>query len=110
MPQLDFIIFSTQTSFVFLFWLGYFVFLKTILPLVSMEMKVKQKRLLRSLLWFKSNLQKTLFFRLPFGKLLVKTRGVLNCIDYIFSRKQVFFGIYQPDLLFIKNKNKSKNN
>ena len=108
MPQLDFIIFSTQTSFVFLFWLGYFIFIKTILPLVSIEMKLKQKRLLKQLFWFKLNLSKTLFFRLPFGKLLVKTRGVLNSMDFIFSKKQVFFGIYQPDLLFVKQKNKNK--
>jgi hypothetical protein len=106
MPQLDFIIFSTQTSFVFFFWIGYFIFLKTILPLVSMEMKLKQKRLLRSLFWFKNNLKKTLFFRLPLGKLLVKTRGILNSVDFIFSKKQVFFGIYQPDLLLLKQRNK----
>lgn len=107
MPQLDLLIFSSQVSFVFLFWLGYFIFIKTILPLVSMEMKLKQVKLLNNLFWFKHNLNKTVFFRLPFGKLLVKTRGILNSIDFIFSKKQVFFGIYQPDLLFLKQKNKN---
>jgi hypothetical protein len=106
MPQLDIIIFSSQTFFIFLFWIGYFVFIKTILPLVSMEMKLKQKRLLSSILWFKSNLSKTLFFNLPFGKLVIKTRGLLNSIDFVISKKQVFFGIYQPDLLFLKQKGK----
>lgn len=106
MPQLDLLIFSTQLSFVFLFFFGYFLFIKNILPLVSMEMKFKQVKLLSHLFWFKNNLNKTIFFRLPFGKLLVKTRGVLNSIDFIFSKKQVFFGIYQPDLLFLKQKNK----
>jgi hypothetical protein len=106
MPQLDIIIFSSQTFFVFLFWIGYFVFIKTILPLVSMEMKLKQKRLLSNILWFKSNLSKTLFFRLQFGKLVIKTRGLLNSIDFIIFKKQVFFGIYQPDLLFLKQKSK----
>lgn len=106
MPQLDIIIFSSQTFFVFLFWIGYFIFIKTILPLVSMEMKLKQKRLLSNILWFKSNLSKTIFFRQSFGKLMVKTRGLLNCIDFIISKKQVFFGIYQPDLLFLKQKSK----
>jgi hypothetical protein len=69
-------------------------------------MKLKQKRLLGNILWFKSNLSKTIFFRQPFGKLMVKTRGLLNCVDSIISKKQVFFGIYQPDLLFLKQKNK----
>jgi hypothetical protein len=107
MPQLDLLIFSTQLSFVFLFFFGYFIFIKNILPLVSMEMKFKQIKLLSHLFWFKHNLNKTVFFRLPFGKLLVKTRGILNSIDFIFSKKQVFFGIYQPDLLFLKQKSKS---
>lgn len=106
MPQLDILIFSSQTFFVILFWLGYFIFLKTILPLISMEMKLKQKRLLSNILWFKTNLSKTLFFKLPFGKLVVKTRGILNCTDFIISKKQVFFGIYQPDFLFLKQKSK----
>jgi hypothetical protein len=106
MPQLDIIIFSTQTSFIFLFFIGYFVFIKMILPLVSMEMKLKQKRLLGGILWFKSNLVKTLFFRLFFGKSIIRTRGLLNSIDFIISKKQVFFGIYQPDLLFLKQKSK----
>jgi len=106
MPQLDFLIFSVQVFFVIFFWLGYFIFAKTLLPLISMEMKLRQKRILNNLYWFKNNLSKTLFFKLPFGKLLVKTRGILNSIDFILAKKQVFFGIYQPDLLFLKQKNK----
>jgi len=104
MPQLDFTIFSMQLFFVFLFFFGYFLFIKSILPLVSMEMKLKNKRILSSITWFKSSLIKTFFFNLFFGKLVVKTRGLLNSIDNVIFKKQVFFGIYQPDLLFLKQK------
>lgn len=110
MPQLDFLIFSTNITFVFFFWLGYFFFIKTILPLVSMEMKMKKIKLLTNIFWFKKNLDKTHFFKLPLGKLLVKTRGLLNNVDFIFSKKHLFFGIYQPDMLFLKQKNKNKKN
>jgi hypothetical protein len=106
MPQLDILIFSTQVSFVFLFWIGYFIFIKTILPIVSMEMKLRSKRLLSNLIWFKQNLNNVLFFRLPLGKLLVKTRGMLNSVDNIFAKRKVFFGIYQQDLLLLKRKKK----
>jgi hypothetical protein len=71
-----------------------------------MEMKFKNIKLLTNIYWFKQNLDKTHFFKLPLGKLLVKTRGILNNIDFIFSKKNLFFGIYQPDLLFLKQKNR----
>jgi hypothetical protein len=108
MPQLDILIVSSQTFFVIFFWLGYFTFLKTILPLLSMEMKMKQKRILSHLLWYKNNLNRTIYFRLPFGKLLVKTRGLLSCIDIIVAKKNVFFGVYPIDLLFIKHRYQGK--
>jgi hypothetical protein len=108
MPQLDPLILSTQTAFVFFFWLGYFIFIKTILPVVSMEMKLRNKRILNLMLWFKENLPKTLFFRLPFSKLFIKTRGMLNSIDIIINKKKVFFGIYSIDLYYLKNQNKIK--
>jgi hypothetical protein len=108
MPQLDILILSSQIAFVFFFRLGYFLFIKTILPLISMEMKLKNKRILKNMLWFKENLPKTIFFKLPYGKLLVKTRGILNSIDIIVTKKKVFFGIYSIDLFYIKHKSQIK--
>jgi hypothetical protein len=108
MPQLDPLVLSTQTAFVVVFWLGYFLFIKTLLPLISMEMKIRQKRILTNMLWFKQNLPKTIFFRLPFGKLLVRTRGILNIVDLIVLRKKIFFGIYPVDLLYIKHRHTMK--
>jgi len=108
MPQLDILILSSQTAFVIFFWLGYFLFIKTILPLISMEMKIRNKRILNQMLWFKENLPKTLFFRLSFGKLLVKTRGMLNSVDLIVTKKKVFFGIYPIDLYYLKQKSQIK--
>ncbi len=108
MPQLDPLILSTQSAFVIFFWLGYFVFIKTILPVISMEMKLRNKRILNEMLWFKENLSKTLFFKLSFSKLFVKTRGMLNSVDIIVGKKKVFFGIYLIDLYYLKHRNQVK--
>jgi hypothetical protein len=108
MPQLDLYIFYVQVSFVFLFWIGYFIFIKTILPLISMELKLKQVKLLNNLLWFKTYLNKGVFFKRPFVRLVARTRGLLNSIDYLLPKKHVFFGIYLPDLLVLKERKKTK--
>lgn len=104
MPQMDLLILSSQISFVILFWFNYFIFLKTILPLISLEMKLKQKLILKNILWFKKNLLKTIFFKRSITKLTIKVRGVLRIIDLITIKKQIFFGIYTLDLLFLKQK------
>ena len=108
MPQLDYLILSSQIAFVVVFIFGYFVFLKTLLPLISMEMKLKNKRILKQMLWLKKNLPETNFFRFPFSKLMIKTRGMLNVINYIVVKKNVFFGIYPMDLYYIKHKKEFK--
>lgn len=101
---MDLLIFSTQTSFLIMFWIGYFIFIKTILPLISMELKVKQKIILSNLKWLKANVSKIVFFRLPHSKLLIKTRGMLLASEPLLSKKKVFFGLYNMDLLLIKQK------
>jgi len=107
MPQMDILIFASQTSFIFIFWLGYFFFAKTILPLVSLELKLKQKIILTNIRWFRNNINRVLFFRLPHGKLLVKTRGMLLSAESLVTKKRVFFGIYPLDLLFLKQKSQA---
>jgi len=101
---MDLLIFSTQTSFLVIFWIGYFIFIKTLLPLISMELKIKQKIILSNLRWLKNNINKVLFFRLPHGKLLIKTRGMLLSSEPLLSKRAVFFGLYPMDLLLIKQK------
>ena len=46
MVQLDNLIIVSQLQFLLFFFLGYFYFLKKILPIISMELKLKQKVLL----------------------------------------------------------------
>jgi len=101
---MDLLIFSTQTSFLIVFWIGYFIFIKTLLPLVSMELKIKQKIILNNLKWLKANINKVLFFRLPHGKLLIKTRGMLLSSEPLLNKRKVFFGVYPMDMLLIKQK------
>jgi hypothetical protein len=104
MPQLDFLILSSQTSFVIFFWFGYFLFIKNILPLLSIELKSKQKFVYSNILWLKNNVFRTLFFSLPFGRLLTKTKRMIFSVDFIVLKKNIFFGIYNVDLLYIKDK------
>ena len=104
MPQLDIIIFHIQVSFVCIFFVGYFIFLKTILPLVTMELKLKNVKLLNNLLWFKTYLNKGIFFKRPFVRLVARTRGLLNSLDFVLPKTHIFFGIYPSDLLILKNK------
>lgn len=108
MPQLDFLILSSQIAFIIVFIFGYFVFLKTLLPLLSMEMKLKNKLLLSNMLWLKKNLPETNFFRFPFSKFMIKTRGMLNVVNFIVVKKKIFFGIYPMDLYYIKHRREYK--
>lgn len=108
MPQLDFLIVSSQVAFVFFFIFGYFVFIKTTLPLISTEMKLKNKKILNQMKWLKVNLPKSKFVRFPFSKLMSKTRGMLNSVDIIIAKKKIFFGIYSIDLYYIKHRNMYK--
>lgn len=108
MPQLDHLIFSSQIASIIVFIFGYFIFLKTLLPLISMEMKLKNKMLLSNMLWLKKNLPEMNFFRFQFSKFMIKTRGMLNAVNFIVVKKKVFFGIYPIDLYYIKHRKEYK--
>jgi len=108
MPQLDSLIFSSQIASIIVFIFGYFVFLKTLLPLISMEMKLKNKLLLSNMLWLKRNLPETNFFRFQFSKFIIKMNGMLNIVNFIVIKKKVFFGIYPMDLYYIRHKKEYK--
>lgn len=104
MPQMDYAIASLQTVFLVYFWMGYLLFVMSILPFLSIELKVKQKIILTNVRWFKNNIQKVLFFRLSHGKLLVKTRGMLLSASSLLTKKKIFFGIYDAGLYLSKHK------
>lgn len=108
MPQLDTLILSSQIVFIFIFIFGYFIFLKTLLPLVSLQMKLRNKLLLSNMLWLKKNLPETNFFRFAFSKFMIKTRSMLNVVNFIVLKKKVFFGIYPMDLYYIKHRKEYK--
>ena len=52
MPQLDGLIIQSQVNFFLFFFLGYFFFLKYILPLISFFFKLKHKLIISNLVWF----------------------------------------------------------
>lgn len=104
MPQMDLFVVSYQTLFLPLFRIGYFVFLKTILPLVCFSMKIKSKLLLHSITWLKNNIHKIIFFRLQISILMIKSLGLVNTFNMFSKKRNIFFGIYKTDLYNIKRK------
>lgn len=73
MPQLDFLLFPSQSFFLFFFFIGYVVFLKYILPILVFELKMKEKIELYYLTWLDNNYELPLQTRKsePYFKLLL---------------------------------------
>lgn len=102
MPQIDIFIVVSQLQFLLFFFLGYFLFLKKILPLISLEMKFKQKVLLYHMNWFTNNVNQTIYYRESFSTLLVKFRSLLEIFNFIIKKRDVFYGIYDIDLMLVR--------
>ncbi len=102
MPQIDIFIVVSQLQFLFFFFLGYFFFLKKLLPLLSLEMKLKQKILLSHMNWFVNNVDKLIFYKDSYSSLLVRFKSLLEFF-YLFTKKRSFFyGIYDIDLILVR--------
>jgi hypothetical protein len=104
MPQIDIIIIVSQLQFLLFFFLNYFFFLKKVLPLISIKIKVKQKLLLSHINWFSNNINKLIFYRDSYYSLLVKYRSILNFTNLFTCKHNIFYGIYNIDLLLIRSK------
>jgi hypothetical protein len=109
MVQLDNLILVSQLQFLLFFFIGYFFFLKKILPIISIELKFKQKILLSHMYWFTNNINKLVFYRHSYFSLLVKFKSLLEFFNIFIRKRNVFYGVYDIDLLSIKFQYLNKN-
>jgi hypothetical protein len=102
MVQLDNLIIVSQLQFLLFFFLGYFFFLKKILPIISMELKFKQKLLLSHMNWLSNNINKLIFYKRSYFNLLVKFKSLLEFFNTFIKKRNFFYGVYDIDLLSIR--------
>jgi hypothetical protein len=102
MVQLDNLIIVSQLQFLVFFFLGYFFFLKKILPIISMELKFKQKVLLSHMNWLSKNINKLIFYKHSYFNLLVKFKSLLEFFNTFTKKRNFFYGVYDIDLLSIR--------
>src|SRR5689334_15298271 len=104
MVQLDNLIVVSQLQFLFFFFFGFFFFLKKIFPILSLELKFKQKVLLAHMNWLYNNINKLVFYRRSSFSLLVRFKSFLEFFYNSFTRKRnIFYGVYGIDLLSIRS-------
>lgn len=110
MPQLDGLIIQVQLNFFFFFFLGYFFFLKYILPLISFFYKLKHKLVISNLTWFSKNFNLLIFYRKHFLFSLFKIVNLFKIVSFFKNKTFIFFNLYLFDYVMIKNSlNKKKN-
>lgn len=110
MPQLDHLIIPSQLLFFFFFFLGYLVFLKYILPIISFEMKLKELVELTFLQWFDRNQTRLIQVDKTYLELIKSANSLLKFISYLIKPKRMVFGIlYKYDLLLLRSKYRVKN-
>jgi hypothetical protein len=108
MPQLDVLIMGSQTFFLVPFFIGYFVFLKYILPILSFEIKRNRVLYNNIMRWFDKNIH-YLFNSTKNDKYSIEGLYKLSYIVDIFisynTKKNILFGLlYNYDLLLLRSK------
>jgi hypothetical protein len=111
MPQLDVYMFAGQSLFIFVFILGYLLFVRYVLPIISFEIKVKELLPLYYLSWLEEK-QKSIkgspYSWIELGilnKLKVILKGFSPYLRYV---KINHTGVYYNDLLYLRSKYKKK--
>nr|YP_010049277.1 ATP synthase protein 8 [Pleurostomum flabellatum]QPL15628.1 ATP synthase protein 8 [Pleurostomum flabellatum] len=105
MPQLDSFLLQSQINLILIFFLGYIIFLKYILPLISFMLKVQNKLIVSQLGWFLNNNFLIVFH---FDNLLVnfvKLSSFFRISRYLKVDFFTFFDLTHYDFLFLRNKN-----
>jgi hypothetical protein len=113
MPQLDFYMFAAQSLFIFVYLLGYLVFVKYVLPILSFEMKLKELLPLYYLNWFEKNQKKlngSPYSMVELG-LLNQVKVILNgFVPYLRYVSIKHTGVFYNDLLYLRSKYNQKVN
>lgn len=110
MPQLDGLIIQSQVNFFLFFFLGYFFFLKYILPLISFFFKLKHKLIISNLTWFSKNFSLLIFYRKTFLFSLFKLVNMFKIVRFFKSKTFIFFNLYLFDYVMVKNSLAKKKN
>lgn len=110
MPQLDGLIIQSQINFFIFFFVGYFFFLKYILPLVSFYMKLKHKLIISNLLWFGKNFNLLIFYRKFFLFSLFKIVNMFKIVNFFKNKTFIFFNLYLADYVAVNNSLTRKKN
>lgn len=109
MPQLDFLIMTSQTIFLFIFIVGYVYFLKNILPMISFEVKLKELLELSYLRWFDTNQNKLIVMDKVLLSSLKGINSVFEFLNYVIKPKNILFGFsYGYDLISLRSSYRSK--
>jgi len=104
MPQLDFLIVTSQSFFLVLFFFGYLFFLKSILTIIAFEMKMKELVELHYLRWFDSNQSKLLQGNFFVLKALGTNTSLFNFLNRVSYTKMILFGfLYGYSLLSLRS-------
>lgn len=103
MPQLDGLIIQSQVNFFLLFFVGYFFFLKYILPLISFFYKLKHKLIISNLNWFSKNFDLLIFYRKNFLFSLFKLVNLFKIVSFFKNKTFIFFNLYLFDYIMVKN-------
>jgi len=112
MPQMDSIMFAAQALFIFVFLIGYILFIKLILPIVGFEIKLKQLLPLHLLNWFDKH-QKRLYTPYSFLELMLFNQVKRLLVSFTPYLKHVnirYSGVYYNDFLYLRSKYKKKKN
>lgn len=109
MPQLDHLIIQSQVNVIILFFIGYFIFLKYLLPIISFILKIKHKLIISNLNWFNNNFSLLVVYNKNYISSCFKLVNLFSIINYLKSKKFIFFNLYSFDYLLIKNILKKKN-
>lgn len=103
MPQLDYLILQSQLNFLILFFIGYFFFLKFILPVISFSLKLKHKLVLSNLNWFHSNFNYLIFYKKNFLFTLLKLVNLFKVLNLLRNKNFIFFNLYSFDYLLTQS-------
>jgi hypothetical protein len=109
MPQLDFLIMTSQTIFLFIFLFGYVFFIKNILPMISFEIKLRELLEFSYLKWFDANQNKFIVMDKVLLSSLKSINSIFDFVNYSMTSRNLLYGYsYSYDLISLRSAYRSK--
>lgn len=109
MPQLDFLIMTSQTIFLFIFLIGYVFFVKNILPMVSFEIKLKELLEFSYLNWFDYSQSRIIMMDKVLLSSLKSVNFIFDFVTNMMKSRNLLYGFsYGYDLISLRSAYRSK--